>query len=67
MGGEYLPDPAEQEVEIARITTASTTQDVARRRKRCIRYKWVDEYGGETLSGRSTRTSTRPLTLGALK
>jgi len=28
MGGEYLPDLATEEVEIARITIASTTQDV---------------------------------------
>lgn len=71
MGGEYLPDLAEHEVEIARITIASTTQDVtsvfARRGKRRIYYRVADEYGGETLSGKSTRTSTRPLTLGALE
>ncbi len=71
MGGEYLPNLAEQEVEVARITIASTTQDVtsvfARRGKRRIYYRVVDEYGGETLSGKSTRTSTCPLTLGALE
>ena len=71
MGGEYLPDLAEHEVEVARITIASTTQDVtsvlARRGKRRIYYRVVDEYGGETLSGKSTRTSTRPLTRGALE
>jgi hypothetical protein len=71
MGGEYLPDLAEQEVEVARITIASTTQDVtsvfARRGKRRIYYRVVDEYGGETLSGKNTRTATRPLTLGALE
>jgi hypothetical protein len=27
----------------------------------------VDEYGGETLSGKSVRTSMRPLTLGAFE
>ena len=71
MGGEYLPDLLQKEVEVARITIASTTQDVtsvlARRGKRRIYYRVVDEYGGETLSGRSTRTSIRPLTLGELE
>jgi hypothetical protein len=71
MGGEYLPDLAEEEVEIARITIASVTQDVtsvfARRGKRRIYYRVVDEYGGETLSDKTTRTSTRPLTLGELE
>jgi hypothetical protein len=71
MGGEYLPNLKADEVMIARITIASTTQDVtcvyARRGKNRIRYRVVDEYGGDTLSGRNTRTSTRPLTLGALE
>jgi hypothetical protein len=53
MGGEYLPDLKQDEVEIARITIASTTQDVtsvfARRGKHRIYYRVVDEYGGETL------------------
>ncbi len=66
MGGEYLPDRDSEEVEIARITIASTTQDVtsvyARRGKNRIYYRVVDEYGGDTLSN-STRTSTKPLTL----
>jgi hypothetical protein len=56
---------------IAGITIASTTQDVtsvyARRRKRRIYYRVVDEYEGETLSGKNTRTSTRPLTLRGLE
>jgi len=71
MGGEYLPDLKQEEVEIARITIASVTQDVtsvfACHGKRRIHYRVVDEYEGETLSGRSTRTSTRPLTLGELE
>jgi hypothetical protein len=71
MGGEYLPDLADKEVEIARITIASTTQDVtsvfARRQKNRICYRIVDEYGGETLSGRWKRTSTQPLTLRQLE
>lgn len=71
MGGEYLPDLADDEVEIARITIASVTQDVtsvfARRGRNRIRYRVVDEYEGETLSGRTERTSVRPLTLGELE
>ena len=71
MGGEYLPDMAQNEVIIARIVIASTTQDVtcvyARRGKHRIHYRVVDEYDGETLCGKATRTSTRPLTLGQLE
>ena len=67
MGGEYLPDIDDQEVEIARITLASTTSDVtsvyARRDKRRIHYRVVDEYDGDTLTGPTTRTSIKPLTL----
>jgi len=66
MGGEYLPRRKTQEVEIARITIASTTQDVtcvyARRTKNRIHYRVVDEYEGTTLN-RPTRTSLKPLTL----
>ena len=71
MGGEYLPDLMATEVMVARITIASTTQDVtcvyAHRTKHRIHYRVVDEYGGDTLSGRSKRTSTRPLTLRQLE
>jgi hypothetical protein len=71
MGGEYLADLKADEVMIARITIASTTQDVtcvyARRGKNRIHYRVVDEYGGDTLSGRNTRTSVKPLTLGQLE
>jgi len=31
-----------------------------------IRYRVVDEYAGETLEGKATRDSVKPLTLGAL-
>jgi hypothetical protein len=66
MGGEYLPDRDSEEVEIARITIASTTRDVtsvyAKRGKNRIYYKVVDEYGGDTLNN-PTRTSIKPLTL----
>jgi len=71
MGGEYLPNLASNEVMIARITIASVTQDVtcvyARRRKDRIHYRVVDEYEGDTLSGKNTRTSSQPLTLGELE
>jgi hypothetical protein len=66
MGGEYLPKREAQEVEIARITIASTTQDVtcvyAKRGKSRIHYRIVDEYEGMTLDNRR-RTSLKPLSL----
>lgn len=66
MGGEYLPDREDEEVEIARITIASTTRDVtcvyAKRGKNRIHYRVVDEYNGDTLN-QPTRTSSKPLTL----
>lgn len=71
MGGEYLPDMAQRETMIARITIASTTQDVtcvyARRGRGRIHYRVVDEYEGDSLAGRRTRTSVKPLTLGELE
>lgn len=70
MGGNYLPSPRPGEVEIARIQIYSTTGDVAavyaRRVGPRIRYRVVDEYAGETLEGKATRDSMKPLTLGAL-
>ena len=70
MGGEYLPDREEHQVEIARITIDSTTQDVtcvyAKNTDQGIEYQVVDEYDGDTLSRHATRTSTEPLTLGEL-
>ncbi len=70
MGGEYLPDCAEDEVEIARITIASTTQDVtcvyARREGASISYRVVDEYNGDTLDAPDTSTLPVPMTLGEL-
>lgn len=70
LGGEFLPPPRRGEVEIARISIDSTTQDVtcvyARQGLSRIRYRVVDEYGGLTLRGRARRTSHRPLTLQSL-
>lgn len=51
MGGEYLPDFLEGEVEIARVTLASTTMDVtsirAQKSDRSYNYRIVDEYENE--------------------
>ena len=70
IGGEYLPDQGEDEVEIARIEIASSTGDVtsvyARREGIHIHYRVVDEYEGDTLTGDTERTSAEPLTLGEL-
>ena len=70
LGGEYLPSTRKQEVEIARITIASTTQDVtcvyAQPLGKRISYRIVDEYNGDTITGRRTRTSTKPLSLAEL-
>jgi len=67
MGGEYLPDRADREVEVARIVIASTTQDVtcvyARECDGAIRLRVVDEYGGDTLTGDAERCVQEPLTL----
>ena len=65
------PVQPHQRGQIAGVPIASTLQDVtsvfACRGKRRIYYRVVDEYNGETLSGRATRTSVRPLTLGELE
>ena len=68
MGGEYLPEYDDDEVEIARLDLESTTADVisirARRLGRRIRYRIVDEYNGEFRLEREE--STRPLSLAGL-
>jgi len=68
MGGEYLPALAEGEVEIARISLASTTGDQisvrAQREDGTIRYRVADEY--ESTFQLSIETSEAPLTLGQL-
>lgn len=70
MGGEYLPNRKETELEIARINIDSTTSDVtsvyARAGRSRIYYRVVDEYSGDTLTEKSTRTSKKPLTLAEL-
>jgi hypothetical protein len=64
MGGEYLPAFGEEEIEIARIVLASVTQDVisirARRAKRSIIYRIVDEYESNFTLAR--KSSAKPLT-----
>ena len=63
MGGEYLPNRQATEVEIARINIDSTTSDVtsvyAKVGKNRIYYRVVDEYNGDTLSDKHTRSSKR--------
>jgi hypothetical protein len=70
MGGNYLPETEEGEVEIARIEIASTTFDVtslfAKFENGQIQYRVGDEYEGDTLTGTSEMTSDKPLTLGEM-
>ncbi len=70
MGGEYLPNRRDTEVEIARINIDSTTSHVTsvydRPSKDRIYCRVVDEYRGDTLSEKRTRSSKRPLSLGEL-
>jgi hypothetical protein len=64
MGGEYLPDLKAGQVEIARVSLASTTGDVfsirARWHRGAIHYTIVDEYGAKYSF--SPRSSNKPLT-----
>jgi hypothetical protein len=70
MGGEYLPDYLEFELEIARVTLESTTQDVTSIRVRPdsqtkqVLYRIVDEYQSEYSTDPSS--SREPLTLADL-
>ena len=70
MGGNYLPGTESSEVEIARITIASTTFDVAcvyaRPKGDAILYRVVDEYGGEYLQKPTKARSKAPMILGKL-
>lgn len=64
MGGEYLPDTKDNEVEIARVVLKSTTQDVysfrAKKLKNKIKYSIHDEY--ENTFDLAIKSSTKPLT-----
>jgi hypothetical protein len=70
MGGEFLPRFMPGEVEIARVCLKSTTYDAdsirARKGANRIRYRYLDEYDGETTTGKTSCTSIRPLALGEL-
>jgi len=70
IGGEYLPACDSSEVEIARITIASTTQDVtcvyAKRVTGGIDYRVVDEYEGMTLDDETIHHKTEPMALSEL-
>lgn len=67
MGGEYLPDLEEGEVEVARIELKSTTGDVITLRAHAegetIHYRIVDEYEGEITYSFEPQTSERPLSM----
>lgn len=68
MGGEYLPQLDQNEIEIVRIVLASTMQDVisvrARRSGQRIAYRVVDEHENEFALPR--KSSTAPLSLDQL-
>jgi hypothetical protein len=68
MGGEYLPDSAEGEVEIARVVLRSTTADIicirAKRDTDTIEYQVVDEY--DSAFNYAPRNSKEPLTFSEL-
>ena len=63
IGGEYLPDTKDKEVEIARVVLNSATQDVysfrAKKLKNNIKYSIHDEY--ENTFELAIKTSTKPL------
>lgn len=65
MGGEYLPDLKESEVEICRIVLESTTMDVtsirAKKKKDRIIYRVEDEYENEYRL--IHKSSSKPLTM----
>lgn len=67
MGGNYLPDTGDDEVEIARISINSTTFDVtsvyASYYDGSIHYRVVDEYDGDTLCKPDTASTEMPMTL----
>ena len=65
MGGEYLPDVKDSEVEICRIVLESTTMDVtsirAKKQKDRIIYRVEDEYDNEYRLPH--KSSSKPLTM----
>ena len=67
MGGEYLPDLTESEIEIGRIILESTTGDVdsirVTRNDDGYSYRIVDEYGSTFEIPEHLRKSTSPLSL----
>ena len=67
MGGLYLPNRSGAEIEVARVTIASTTMDVtcvfASPTLSGIRLKVVDEYEGETLDESNELIASKPLKL----
>ena len=71
MGGQYLPDLAENELEIARLMIRSVTYDItaiyARFDNGKIHYRMADEYEGETLVEPSSLVSDKPLSLGEMR
>ena len=70
MGGNYLPDLEEGEVEIGRIEIASTTGDVTSLYAKKIdgkhMFRIVDEYDGGTLTDETFMEAEQPLTLGQM-
>jgi len=71
LGGEFLPDKQDREIEIARITIQSVTQDVTSIYSRVVkgryRYRVVDEYEGQMLTGKTRLSSDRPLSMRELE
>lgn len=69
-GGEYLPDHRGGELEIVRVTLASTLGDVisvrARRDNKGIHYRVMDEYENPIKVQARLRRSGKPLTMGQL-
>jgi hypothetical protein len=67
MGGNYLPDTDDGEIEIARISINSTTSDVtcvyAKPVNGKIEYRVVDEYEGDTLNFPTEATTDVPMSL----
>ncbi len=68
MGGNYLPDTEDGDLEITRISIKSATSDVtcvyAQPDGNRIHYRAVDEYGGDTLQGTTEARTDTPMRLG---